>query len=620
MTSNTQSQPVARRAVVALVAGLIAAAALVAYAESGTLALLVRRPVLLFAYPAHPDTTVPALALLLLPLLLLLRHRRGSRQEADLAPPTAARPPARWPAVVVATVAFASAWITGIPLRELPPAYHDEFSYLFQARTFLAGRLFWPQHPLPEFFDQMHVLNDDGVFASRYFPGVGLFLAPFVAAGVPYMGNLLAAAATAGLVYLIAAQLGLRRGAILAGLSVALLPPLPVFANLLLSHMPTVLGLTLCLWGFLGSTHTLSRRHAVVSGLGLALALLCRPLTAFGFALPLAASGLVRCVRERSRGALGWAIAGLTPVFAGLALLAGYNHALTGSPFRSPYGKYLDIYTPRHRYGFYNVTQGAAFDNPKVLRDYDRWAQELTPSRAVRLAAIRAATVGKWTFGVVAAAFLFAASLVLATGTPPARLVLLCGLGVHAAYFPYAFEGIFGLSYVFESVVPFVLVACHALATLWTGLTDRLRRPIRYWLPLFLAANFVRFGGQGEPYLTWAGPVEQMRAARSQILFAKRYYAVLDNLIAQHVNPPALVFVRRDPTQRHLDPMYNLPPLSGPILRARDRGPEANQRLSRLYPDRSIWLLDARNGRLIKLRDALTGDKISQTSANPSGK
>ena len=72
-----------------------------------------------------------------------------------------------------------SAW-TGGRFGDLPPAYHDEFSYQFQAKTFLAGRLSFPSFaPMPELFDQMHVLNE-GRFASRYFPGAGLWLAPFV--------------------------------------------------------------------------------------------------------------------------------------------------------------------------------------------------------------------------------------------------------------------------------------------------------------------------------------------------------------------------------------------------------------------------------------------------------
>src|SRR5207342_1934219 len=85
-----------------------------------------------------------------------------------------------------------SAWL-GRHFEGLPPAYHDEYSYLFQARTFLAGRVSFPSHEAARLFDQMHVLNE-GQFASRYFPGTGLWMAPFVALGNPWWGHWFAGA------------------------------------------------------------------------------------------------------------------------------------------------------------------------------------------------------------------------------------------------------------------------------------------------------------------------------------------------------------------------------------------------------------------------------------------
>ena len=81
----------------------------------------------------------------------------------------------------LAATGFAMSWHVGQQFGDRPPAYHDEYSYLFQAETFLAGRLSFPSfEPMPELFDQMHVLNE-GRFASRYFPGAGLWMAPFLA-------------------------------------------------------------------------------------------------------------------------------------------------------------------------------------------------------------------------------------------------------------------------------------------------------------------------------------------------------------------------------------------------------------------------------------------------------
>ncbi len=588
---------------VALACGATAAIAVCAYAEWPTVIEVVRKPILLLAYPAHPLTTLPCLALA---VLLVIWLRTGGYPQPK---PRSIRVPGRLGKVLVCVAVFAAGVIAcsvvGLPFRGLPPAYHDEFSYLFQAHTFLAGRLYFEPHPLAAFFDQMHVLNDDGVFASRYFPGVGLFYAPFVALGVPLLGNYLAVGLIGVFLCLLGWRLGLGWSAVVAAVVCVVVPPLPVFANLLLSHIPTTLGLVVCLWAYVASLERFGGRLAFVSGVGLALALLCRPLTAFGFSVPLALHGVWRLSRGRSAVAWRWALAGLIPVVAGLAALGWYNEQLTGSPLRSPYGKYLDIYTPRHRYGFYNVSRGAAYDNPKVLRNYDSWARELTPLRAVQLAILRAATVGRWTVGVTAAAFLATAGVFFAVAAPRWWLIVLPALGVHLAYFPYAFEGIFGLSYVFESVPLAVLWFVATVAWLAGRFRADGRGLVAVGLFLFLVANWIRFGVEGERYVVLGGPVDELRAARSQILFAKRYYADFDRLLARAVQPPALVFIKPDPTDRHRDLVYNIPPLNGPVLRARDRGPHENARLMEYYPDREVWLYDARSGRLYKLRDRL---------------
>ncbi|MEO1998003.1 MAG: hypothetical protein ABGZ17_22320, partial [Planctomycetaceae bacterium] len=56
------------------------------------------------------------------------------------------------------TIGIISLWVShsiaqmtvgtsGRPFGSLPPAYHDEYSYMFQAQTFADGRLAYPSHP-----------------------------------------------------------------------------------------------------------------------------------------------------------------------------------------------------------------------------------------------------------------------------------------------------------------------------------------------------------------------------------------------------------------------------------------------------------------------------------------
>ncbi len=175
------------------------------------------------------DTTLPFACFLLLPLFWFIRRRKPYKSPSALqtwfGAETKPHPSTSWAdivravalAVFVGIVSWSMSARIGatpitvntpysrkvIPLSELPPALHDEYSYLFQAGTFLAGRLAFPSAPRhPELFDQMHVLNDNDVYAGRYFPGTAFWMAPFVALGKPYWGHWLAGASARRLCFL----------------------------------------------------------------------------------------------------------------------------------------------------------------------------------------------------------------------------------------------------------------------------------------------------------------------------------------------------------------------------------------------------------------------------------
>ena len=297
----------------------------------------------------------------------------------------------------LATSLAATGWIASTeivveegkpPMRfgDLPPAIHDEFSYLFQAETFLSGKLSFPSSPrMPELFDQMHVLNE-GRFASRYFPGVGMWLAPFLALGHPYWGEALAAGLASFFVFWAARELAGNRVGLAAGLLTALSPGMGLFGNLLLSHEPTMAALACFLFFFLRLMRTDRPSDALWAGCALCFAMLCRPLTAAGFALPFGiwfAARLVKDLMARRPGRFRSAFVFAAPLAIGLAGLFFYDRAITGSGFLTPYQLYTDIYTPRHVYGFNNVVRGEQRLGPKVLDNYDHWAENLTPRLAV---------------------------------------------------------------------------------------------------------------------------------------------------------------------------------------------------------------------------------------------
>jgi hypothetical protein len=138
--------------------------------------------------------------------------------------------------------------------------------------------------------------------------------------------------------------------------------------------------------------------------------MLCRPMTAAGFGLPFGLWFFWRLVRLAVRSTANDAgtsarlqsAAGLGgPIVLGLILLFFYNRAIPGNGLLSPYQLYTDTYTPRHVYGFNNVVRGEQRLGPRVMENYDRWAENLSPKLAVKNEVERLASSARWTLGLI---------------------------------------------------------------------------------------------------------------------------------------------------------------------------------------------------------------------------
>jgi hypothetical protein len=541
---------------------------------------------------------------------LLWGIRRRSRPVASDRPlADAPLRSAGWLAVACSALSFAvNAW-TGSRFGDLPPAYHDEFSYLFQAKTFLDGRVSYPSfEPLPELFDQMHVLNE-GRFASRYFPGAGLWLAPFVAAGHPYLGYWLAGALATMFVFWSGWEIGGRTTAVMAGLLTALSPGLALFSNLLLAHHPTLVGLTLFTWMYLRAQRTGQLRDHLLGACGLTFAMLCRPMTAFGIGLPFGILLLWQLLRPhpqtgdskpwtlQRRGliVMAWGI----PLLAGLSGMLAYNAAITGKASVSPYQLYTDTYTPRHVYGFHNVTRGEQHLGPKVLENYDIWAEELTPALAVRNIGRRISASFRWTLGIVP---ITAALLILllsrATWNRGVLLIVATVVSLHAVHIPYWFEGIMGWHYVFESAPLLLLLVAEATRQLSTTWSQTGHPILKWWwravLITAVAVNLISVP------LQWPG---RIAVGISELAFPRHKYDGFFSAARElAAGQPTIVFVEPDPSDRHIDYVVNDPALTGPLIIARYRPDRVDLQQARtLFPDRQAFLFRAATGQWRKL-------------------
>lgn len=538
-----------------------------------------------------------------------------------------------WMSIVVAATSLAASLAVGARFDDLPPAYHDEYSYLFQARTFLEGRVSYPSHAAARLFDQMHVLNE-GQFASRYFPGTGLWMAPCVAAGHPYWGHWLAGAFCAVLMFWIAREFAGDAGGLVAGLLTALSPGMALFSNLLLAHHPTLVGLGTFLLGFFRMIRFSSWRWGLLSGAGLAFAMICRPMTAAGVALPFAIWFLIWALRHKSpwRAAGGhrfdenWSppvgrtviscTAALTlPLALTLAGLFPYNKAITGNGWLAPYSLYTSLHTPSHVYGFNNVERGRQQRGPRVIENYDNWAENLTPALAMANVGTRWGASWKWTLGLMPLTLALSAGFVLWRRLPiEAWLVLAAILALHAVHIPYWFAGMEDHHYVFESGplwTVWVAVITVEAARAWNSTGHRamnvwwasllIATVVMNWAVLFVASPDQRPGQfNGGQFNTgqlsnsqWSAPLAQ---GINRVAFAREKHGRFNFLVSQRaVAVPALVLVEADPADRHIDYVINPPDLQAAVLIAHylpDQVPVSDVR--RLFPDRKLFLYRVR--------------------------
>ncbi len=486
-----------------------------------------------------------------------------------------------------------------VSFGQLPPAYHDEYAYLFQARTFLDGRTTYPTTEPEGLFDQMHVLNHDGVFASRYFPAAAVWMVPSVASNRPYLGHQIANALIAAAFCFAACRAAGWLAGVVTGSCIALAPGIAIFSNLLLAHHPTLVGLSLFTVAIFESRRTRPLLFGALAGIGLAFAMLARPMSAAGFALPFGVWVFVGMLRKHDqrtrfrRVAVGLAV----PLVAGFVILAAYNRSVTGRWLSTPYQIYTDVYTPNHVFGFDNVTRGNRVDAPKRIARYDGWAENLTPELAWRNVKNRVHASFSWTLGLVPTTLLAVFSLcTFHRMRLESRLALLSILSLHIVHVPYWYDGILHYHYVFESGVMWCLLAGIVTADLRGSGILKLRSLSGAWLVTCLLASLLPAWFQLPNPLVDGGklfPLSRVDAEVQGISFSRRRYHQFRQSLGE-LQKPALVLVQHDAADIHLEYVNNLPTLDQDVLTGHLPVFESVAGKARLFPERHVYVFDAK--------------------------
>jgi hypothetical protein len=253
------------------------------------------------------------------------------------------------------------------------PFSPDEYAYLFQAKTFLAGRLWNPLPPLPDLFAYLHLVFWHEKWVSVYPPGWPLLLAAVMGLQLPPW---LAAPLCGGVLLFAVLKLGQKRDGTLGGLlAAALVASSPFFlfnAGIYLSGISAAaVGVLFC-WAALAFLEHPRWPNAICAGLALGMLGLIRSQNAVLFGLPFAVQFLLQARWRHYRFAPGIILAGL-PFLAALLL---YNYAVFGSLLPD-----IHIESPHIRFGLFPI---------------DEWGLHLTPLDELIFVAKRIGMLANW--------------------------------------------------------------------------------------------------------------------------------------------------------------------------------------------------------------------------------
>jgi hypothetical protein len=488
-----------------------------------------------------------------------------------------------------------------LPHHPVPsPGVSDEFSHLLVADTLLHFRLANPTHPLHEFFETFFVVQEP-TYSSIYALGQGIVLAlGRILFGHPWAGVALATAALCSLCYWMLRAWTTPGWALAGGLlCVAQFGPLNQWMNSYwCGAVPAAAG---CLvFGALprlrGSFHI---RNAALLGLGLAIHLLTRPyesvfllVSVVLFFLP-APRNLVR--------ALPAVVLVVAPAF-GLTL--AQNKQVTGSWTTLPY------MLSRYQYGVPATFYFQA--NPTPHRDLTR-EQQLDFEKQSAVHGKDADTIGRYfarlAYRVRFYRFFWIAPLYVALPFYFGALrefrfvwvvITLFLFSLASNFYPYFYP-----HYIAALTCLFVLVGVIGL--------DRLSRLTIGSLPagedaarflLFLCAVHFLFWYSIHLFddAKWAAALRDYQTWDIINHDDPEGRIAINHQLAQ-IPGKQLVFARYWPRHTFQEWVHNAADIdSARIVWARDLGATENERLSRYYPDRTVWLLepDARPPRLTR--------------------
>jgi hypothetical protein len=483
--------------------------------------------------------------------------------------------------------------------RNLVPRIHDECSYTIQAHMLSNGRLWYPQHPLADFFETFHVLTKP-VYASIYFPGTGLLNVPgILLSQPPWFMPVVMASLVLAMTCRITTELIDGIAGLLAMLLLLSTLMFRLFSTMVMAQVPLLLLALLAVWAWLHWRQNHRLVWAVVIGFLAGWAAITRPVDAVAFMLPIVIAMAWDLRRGPRRAAMQTLIAVSAAALPFIALQVVFNFGVTGSLTKTPYVAYLERYQPGSTFGS-GLEQIARPDTQLPQKQI-----YFTQFASMEIAARQSGPLtwfGQRLFKAATAAFPSPAVFVLV----PAAMAM-----AHRS-----------LRWVVLLPIPLILLV-YAFNPFFL---------VHYAVPLGMAAAFaVVLGSRAvEEALPWPGyrqaagllmPVALLVVALGQLpqfnphirdeLFPTPFLDYVERTLKQ-VPVPAVVFFHFVPgCNVEEEPVYTTDqswPDDAAIIRVHDLGPrnvEVLQYYRQRQPERSYFIMDRASGRMYALGNAM---------------
>jgi hypothetical protein len=490
--------------------------------------------------------------------------------------------------VALATIVITwSAWGSLDPLTTVG----DEAAYVLQARLLADGRIAGDAPPIPEFFEQAHVLVEPKL-APKYPIGFGLALTPGILVGAPALIPLLLSGLTGGLIFLLCRRIYGGAVALLAS-TIWLAGPGGRFRSGFFSESLSGAMCLLAWYGLLRWRAERGRGWLLAVSASMAMAAITRPLTALVFALPMAVVVLHDVLRLRA-----WRQAGLAAAVAILimAVLPIQNVATGGPWWELPYGRYTRAYLPFDHMGLgLDGTVPTRSRPPDLERLAQAYAQVHRDYSASGIVPALVARFRVFLFDLAGERVL-PAFLLLVVGIVAGPAALRFAFGTVALLFvvhlAYAHPPQWSLYYAEALPVGAAAIAA-GVAAIASRVAARLsvdRPSMRTTLLLVLASAVA----------IWPLP-ERVAATRLSLEIAREPLLRFQAASAD-IHTPAVIFVRYALGHRMHRSIIQNPPdyASAPVWTVYDRGDD-NQRLLGVAPGRTAYLYDERWERLEQL-------------------